>query len=200
MTQNKGKTIIGITGNSGSGKTTVASMTGGHVIEADAVAHRVMEPGKSAYKKIIAAFGPEIVDSGENHKIDRKILGAIVFNSVEKRTILENIVHPLVTEEILAEAAKAESDIVAIDAVLLVESGLHKHCDALWLVTAPEAVRRERIITRDNLAEEAAEARMRNQRDTTQIADIANNIITNSGDLSSLESQIKVLINDFQNQ
>jgi len=193
MTQNKflSKKIIGITGNSGSGKTTVAKIFatkhGGHAIEADKVAHGVMEPGKPAYNKVVEAFGKEIITNG---KINRKKLGAIVFNDIEKRTQLENIVHPLVSEEILNEAESAKAQIVTIDAVLLVESGLHKNCDAVWLIIASEEERLKRIIERDGLSQEAAWARMRNQRDTAHIAAIAQVIIHNNGDLDDLHSQV----------
>jgi len=211
--------IIGITGNSGSGKTTVANMIGGHAIDADKVAHRVMEPGQVAYLKIVSAFGSEILDSDNfDKKIDRKKLGNLVFNDTSKRTLLEDIVHPIVIDEILDEINRInetneinkneinKSEInkikefqcvmdspeltFAIDAVLLVESGLHHYCDAVWLVSASPELRLNRIISRDNLSEEAAQSRMRNQRDTAHIAAIADAIIVNDGDFESLKSQI----------
>ena len=215
MTQSNGNTIIiGITGNSGSGKTTVATMLsekGGHKIDADITAHRIMEPGGRAYKKIVAAFGPEILDPGGG--IDRGKLGQAVFSDETKRTQLENIVHPLVEEEILAEIetkskAEAEAGIQAevheksgvpffiIDAVLLVESGLHRHCDEVWLIKAEEEERMARIIARDDLDSERAAARMRNQRDTTHIAAIAQAVIDNNGDLERLREQVEVAVGD----
>ena len=180
--------IIGITGNSGSGKTTVANMIGGHAIDADKVVHKVMETGQPAYKKIVSAFGTDILDS--EAKIDRKKLGSIVFSDTAKRTSLEEILHPIVTEEILNEIKNSGELIFTIDAVLLVESGLHHHCDEVWLVTATPEHRLKRIIDRDNLSEEAAQSRMRNQRDTTHIAAIADVVIVNDGDLESLKAQV----------
>ena len=190
MTQSD-KLIIGITGNSGSGKTTVANMLaamGGYAIDADTIAHRVMEPDQSAYKKIVAAFGPDILGCGG--KIDRKKLGTVVFADEKKRTQLESIVHPLVIDEILEEIACADSAFVVVDAVLLVESGLHRHCDAVWLITAPEEDRQMRIIARDDLSREAAKARMHNQRDTGPIAAISQTVICNDGTLSALETLV----------
>ena len=198
MTQNK--LVIGITGNSGSGKTTVAAMIeacGGYAINADIVAHRVMEPGKPAYKKIVAVFGPDIL--GVHDKIDRKKLGIIAFNDAKKRTQLEHIVHPLVIDEILAETAAADTTFVGIDAVLLVESGLHHHCDTVWLVTASAEARLARITTRDGLDKASAESRMRNQRSTQPIAAIAHVIIYNDGDLKSLQSQVDSAIGRYRN-
>ena len=196
MTPNK--KIIGITGNSGSGKTTVANILkdmGGHAIDADTVAHGVMDVGKPAYKKIISAFGDEILDTCG--KIDRAKLAKIVFNDVKRRTQLEKIVHPMIMDEILAELEQSDAPIVAVDAVLLVEGGLHHHCDAIWLITAQEEKRLRRITTRDNLSSEAAEARMRNQRDTTHISELAQAVIKNDGDLSFLTSQIKEALNQI---
>ena len=183
--------IIGITGNSGSGKTTVAQIItakGGLEIDADRLAHQVMEPGRAAYDDIVKNFGKEILNK-DGH-IDRKKLGAIVFSKPEKRTQLEAIVHPLVIQEIRAKIAASNESVITVDAVLLVESGLHHHCDALWLVTAKEETRLARITTRDKLDHESANARMRNQRDTAPIAAIADVIIHNEGDLSQLESQV----------
>ena len=195
MMQNK--VIIGITGNSGSGKTTVTQILaghGGHAIEADAVAHNAMAPNQPTFKKIVAAFGSDIL---VDEKIDRKKLGAIVFNDTKKRTQLENIVHPVVIDEILKEIAVVDAPLVVVDAVLLVESGLHRHCNSLWLVIAPEEARLQRIIARDGLSKEAAQARMRNQRDTTHIASIAQWIVNNDGDMSSLKTRVQKGLEDI---
>jgi len=190
MTQNK--FIIGITGNSGSGKSTVSKMLaaeGGHTIDADRVAHKVMEPGQPAYKKIVAVFGQSILDN--EGQIDRKKLGAIVFNDTQKRTQLESIVHPLVTDEILLEIANTTASFYVVDAVLLVESGLNQHCNSLWLITASEEKRLQRIIARDGLSPEAAQARMKNQRDTTPIAAISQQIINNDGNIINLKTLVQ---------
>jgi dephospho-CoA kinase len=190
MTQNK-KIVIGITGNSGSGKTTVANMLrkyGGHAIDADVVSHRAMEPGRDAYKFIVSAFGPDVLAA--DGKINRKALGHIAFGDIKKRTRLESIVHPIVTREILAEIAAADAPFVSLDAVLLVESGLHRHCDVLWLILAPADERMARITARDGLSPDAALARMRNQRDTSEIEKLANAVIYNDGGLDDLKSQV----------
>lgn len=189
------KRVIGITGNSGSGKTTVANILaakGATAIEADKVAHKAFEKGTPTYKKIISAFGPGIL--GQDEEISRKKLGALVFSDTKKRTQLESIVHPFVTEEILKIIEESHSSLIVIDAVLLVEAGLNKHCDIVWLVRADENLRLKRITTRDNLDKQAAEARMRNQRDTQHIPAISQGIIENDGDMAALNSQIEQLL------
>ena len=194
------KKVIGITGNSGGGKTTVCKIIDGmgyKSIDCDEISHRVMLSGQSAFVKIVEAFGKEIL--GTDGQIDRKKLGAIVFGDEGKRTLLESIVHPIVIEQVLDELAAADSDCVIVEAVLLVESGLHKYCDAVWLVTASEEERLKRIIARDNLSVEAAQARMRNQRDTAHIAEIAQAIIVNDGDLELLQWQVKSALQRLMN-
>ena len=193
MMQNK--LTIGITGNSGSGKTTVTNILseyGGYAIDADLVAHKVMAQGQSGYKKIVSTFGTEILEP--NQEISRNKLGFIVFNDLEKRTLLEQIVHPLVCEEIINDVKKMSQShthpFIIIDAVLLVESGLHHYCNSLWLITAAPENRLARITFRDNLSSEKAQSRMRNQRDTTAIADIAQVIIHNDGDMEALKAQV----------
>ena len=193
------KILIGITGNSGSGKTTVCKILkdmGFYTIDCDVLSHSILCPGELAYTKVVDAFGTEVLT--DNQKIDRKKLGAIVFADLNKRTLLESIVHPIVIDSVLKEAATANSDYIAVDAVLLVESGLHHHCNAVWLVTAEEEERLTRIIARDSLSQEAAQARMRNQRDTKHIAELASEIIINNGDLEILQWQVKNAVQKLQ--
>ena len=198
MIQSSRKIIIGITGNSGSGKTTISKILaemGGHAINADTVAHQVMGKGQKAYKKIVAAFGTEILN--ESEEIDRKKLGSIVFSDEKKRDLLEKIVHPIVCKEIISQVEDTDAPFIVIDAVLLVEAGLNEVCDFVWLVTAEPERRKMRIISRDNLSPEKADARMRNQRDVRPIADIAHVIIENDGDLEALETQAAMALRNI---
>ena len=193
MTQNK--KIIGITGNSGSGKSTVARIleeNGVYVLDADKLAHKAMEPGEEAYNEIVAEFGAEILsDSNTDNIIDRKKLGRLVFSDKSKRTRLEEILHPRVIATIKAKIAESDFSLIAIDAVLLIESGLHRSCNFVWLIIASEESRLSRIIARDSLSPEAAAARMRNQRDPQTLAESAHTIINNDGDIHTLQIQTK---------
>ena len=187
--------IIGITGNSGSGKSTVSQMLtqmGGASIDADTLAHEAILPGQPAYGEILAKFGPDIL--GPDNKIDRKKLGAIVFNNPGKRTALEQIIHPRVIDRISEkiEVFKVNGlPFIVIDAVLLIESGLHKICDYVWLITASAENRLRRITVRDNLEPEAAQARMRSQRDTALLMPYVNTVICNDNGLDTLRQQVE---------
>ena len=126
----------GLTGGIASGKSTVAAMLrelGFPVIEADQVAHQVMEPGQPAYHEVVAVFGDAILDSDK--RINRRSLAAIVFNDHEKLRGLNAIIHPRVQEEMLrrfAELAKSGKHTAAfVEAALIFEAGLHKKLDGV---------------------------------------------------------------------
>ena len=128
--------IVGLTGGIGAGKSTVAAMLrelGFPVIEADRVAHQVMEPGQPAYNEVVAIFGNAILDSDK--RINRSSLAAIVFNDHEKLTQLNGIIHPRVEQEMLRQFAELERggqySAAFIEAALIFEAGLHKKLDAV---------------------------------------------------------------------
>ncbi|MBO5561787.1 MAG: dephospho-CoA kinase [Firmicutes bacterium] len=165
MTQNKRPYIIGLTGNSGSGKGAVGEILtalGCLVIDCDKVAHANMTKGGIAYDEIVSVFGREILD--KNDEIDRKILGGIVFNDKEKLKLLNTVAHKYVRQRVEEiAAANTDYDFIVIDAPVLKEAGMLDTTDSVWLVTASEATRLKRVMKRDNITEEAARARFKNQ-------------------------------------
>ena len=178
--------IIGITGNSGSGKSYIAKkfaeQENGFVICADEIAHKVMAPGGAAYDEIIEAFGNEILS--ESGHINRKILGPIVFSDSKKRELLEQISHKHVISEIdkLKESAQ-NSDVgykcIIIDAPLLIEAGLHHIVDEVWAVYADIETRLARVMTRDGISREDALRRFSAQTPFEELAGYADKIIEN---------------------
>ncbi|MBQ6554626.1 MAG: dephospho-CoA kinase [Firmicutes bacterium] len=165
MTQNKRPYIIGLTGNSGSGKGAAGEILaelGCLVIDCDKVAHENMAKVGIAYDDIVNAFGKEILS--ENGGIDRKILGGIVFSDKKKLEKLNQIAHKYVkkrVEEIISE--NKNYDFIVVDAPVLKEAGMTDTVDCIWLVTADENTRLKRVTKRDNITEEAARARFKNQ-------------------------------------
>jgi len=189
-------TIIGVTGISGSGKTTVTRMLakmGGYTIEADPLAHMAMRKGQPAHKEIVNVFGTDILD--ETGEISRPALGKLVFENKKKLAKLESIIHPKVIALTTALIAHAKTTgkykFAVIDAALLVEAKMHKTCHHCWLITASHDTRLARIIARDNITKEAAEKRLASRSGDEALKPHATTIIENNDDLKTLQSNVR---------
>ena len=160
-------TIIGITGPTGAGKTTalmVVEQLGGAVIDCDQVYHKLLEGDVALQGKLESAFGPLRDERGA---IDRKKLGTIVFGDPEKLRQLNEIAQTATVERTraLLERYRARGrELVAVDAIALLESGLKELCQATIAVIAPPETRVERIMAREGIPEDYAWARVRAQR------------------------------------
>ena len=190
--------VIGITGITGSGTSTVAGILkehGGFVISADILAHDAIKKGQEAHKKIVEVFGESILlPDGE---ISRKSLGALVFGEENKnnRECLESIIHPIVLASIKELVRSCENPFAVIDAPLLIESSLDKECDEVWLVTAVDEVRISRIMERDGVDKATAEKRIKSRQDEENLRRRADVIISNNGDCLSLCEQVSNFFN-----
>ncbi len=156
---------IGLTGGIATGKSYVLSLLQGlgcEVIDADAIAHRVIEPGQPAFDEILDHFGVGVLDTGG--KIDRSKLGAIVFNDRSQRAQLNSIVHPRVfemQERWFAEVEERNPDAIAIvDAALMIETGSYSRYDKLIVVHCLPDLQLQRLIARNNLSREEALVRI----------------------------------------
>ncbi|KYO64291.1 dephospho-CoA kinase [Thermovenabulum gondwanense] len=188
--------VIGLTGGIASGKSTVSGILrekGAYIIDADEISKALVEPGKPAYLEIVKHFGQEILN--EDGSLRRKKLGRIVFADKEKLALLNKITHPKIIEEIkrrLEEAANRNENVVVIDAALLIELGLYKMVDEVWLVTIDEKTQLERLLKRDSFLEEKeAKDRIRAQMPQEEKVKYATRIINNSGDFSQLLKQVE---------
>src|SRR5262252_5280931 len=153
--------VIGLTGNIGSGKSTVARMLGelgADVIDADQVARDVVKPGLPAHDEIVAEFGREVLAA--DGTIDRKALGTRVFGDAAARLRLEAITHPRIAMETQRRIGASKAPVVVYEATLLVENGIHKALDGLIVVTAPETQQVARVVARDGLAADEVERRL----------------------------------------
>ena len=175
--------IIGITGTSGSGKGYVSDIIRGYgftVIDADKVTHDLYGGGECVLK-ISELFGDVTDGKGA---IDRKKLGAIVFNDREKLLLLQDTVYGYITSEIFSAIEKEKkkgASAAFIDAPQLFESGIDKDCDSVIAVVADEDVRLSRIIKRDGISEESARMRMKNQKCTDFFIENSDFVIENNG-------------------
>lgn len=192
--------VVGLTGPTGAGKSAVArrlEAVGWQIIDADVLARRVVEPGEAALKALVERFSEAILRA--DGTLDRAALAKVAFASQETTAVLNAIVHPAVItkmNEELAEAKRRGVRVVALDVPLLFQAGLESLCDLTVAVTAPEAVRRERIRRRDALTEEQAVARMNAQPSAEYYTSRADRVIDNGGDETALETAVKALLEE----
>ena len=186
--------VIGITGGTGTGKTSVLRMMerlGCFAIDADEVYHRLLRDNTEMLEKLKANY-PEAFPQDNAGRLDRGVLGRIVYNSPERMELLNSITHPYVIAEIqriLKVGEVHDAPIAVIDAILLIESGIDKICDLVIGVVAPRDVRKERIMARDNITEEQALERINSQPDEQFYYDNCDYIIKNPVNDGSIHSK-----------
>lgn len=185
---------VGLTGGAGAGKSTVAARLrelGAVVIDADALAREVLEPGSEGLREVVAAFGDGVLQP--DGSLDRAALAAVVFADPEQRRRLEAITHPKIaarTSELLAAAA---SDAVVVhDVPLLVEKAMAPAYDLVVVVDAPEEQRVERLVRR-GLAEADARARIAAQATRAERKDVADVWLDNGGSADDLRAAVDAL-------
>ncbi len=186
--------VVGLTGGICSGKSTVAAMfgqLGAVVIDADRVAHDLQAPGQPLFEAIVSEFGSEVV--GDEGRIDRRKLGAIVFADPKARARLEEILHPAIIVECerrIQQAAASGAAVCLLDAALLIESGRHARFDRIILVEASEAVQLERLVARMGIGRDEAMQRIRSQMPSEKKRHHVHFIIDNGGDLEETARQV----------
>ena len=185
----KSSYVIGLTGNIATGKSQVAQMLarrGAEHIDADRLAHRVMARGTPAWQQIVATFGREILSA--NGEIDRKRLATVVFANEPDLARLEQIVHPAVIARTEDRIASTKVDVVVVEAIKLIESGMVlRLCDVLWVVTAPRELQIERLMSTRGLSRDEAILRMDAQPPQADKVARADVVIDNSGTLEETE-------------
>jgi len=185
--------VIGLTGGIASGKSTVSNMfkvMDITVVDADLEARLAVEKGEPAYNKIIAEFGREILT--KNGEIDRPKLGSIIFHQAEKRQLLNEITHPEVRKrmrEQVEHAKKNNEEVVVLDIPLLFESNLTNMVDKTILVFVDNETQLQRLIARNNLSVEDAEARIRSQMPLSEKVILADAVINNNGSIEDTKEQ-----------
>lgn len=188
--------VIGVTGTSGVGKTTVCEILNkkfnAFIIDADEVARELSKKGNMYLQAIAEYFGEDILDINGNLK--RKELASLIYNDKVKREALNSVTFKFVVEEIKKRIDLAkENEIIVIDAALLFESKLNENCDIVLGIIADETQKVERICTRDNITEEMAKKRIAVQILDKELLQKADYIIRNKGNIQILEKDITIL-------
>ncbi|MCR4616516.1 MAG: dephospho-CoA kinase [Clostridiales bacterium] len=196
-------TVIGLTGQTGAGKSTVTKeleKLGCFIVDCDIVAREIVEKGSPVLKKLSEYFGEDIINP--DGSLDRRLMAARGFADEESRNKLNSVTHPAITKktlEYINSAAKDGASVAVIDAALLLESELKNYCDIVVSVIAPPEVRIERIIKRDGITAEQAMERMNAQKDEKYYIENSDMIIRNYPSLK-LKDQMKELTSYIKSQ
>ncbi len=189
--------LIGLTGNIATGKSSVCEILqqlGARVIDADLVAHAVLQRGTPAWRNLVDAFGYDILHY--DGTVDRRKLGALVFNDAAKLQTLERITHPAIGTELAllvrdgSNAPENANAIWVVEAVKLYESGIYEYMDALWVVTASPQEQKRRLMQNRAMSENDANVRLRSQPPTDEKLKRATFVIDNSGSIEELRVQV----------
>lgn len=190
--------VFGLTGNIGSGKSTVAEMfreAGIPVLDADRISREVTSPGGSAYRPLVEEFGTGIL--GPDGSIDRGRVAEIVFSDQARRTRLEAITHPAILEAMkaaLARLAREGHPAAVVEAALIHESGRKGLFEAVISVRCDPSVQRGRLARRGELSREQATARASAQMDAEEKARASEYVIDNTGSLEETRRQVDRLV------
>ncbi len=186
---------VGLTGSIAVGKSFVLDCfrdLGCHVLDADKTAREVVEPGSAGLEHIVEEFGNDVL--AFDGSLDRKKMGAIIFQDEEKRALLNSIVHPLVFEkqnEWLAECERRDPNGVAIvDAALMIESGGYKRFDKLIVVWCEPDIQLARLMKRDGLSENDAVSRIDSQMPQNEKKLFADLLVDTSNGYESTRRQV----------
>ncbi|MGG1877223.1 dephospho-CoA kinase [Paenibacillus cisolokensis] len=190
---------IGLTGGIATGKSTVSSMLvekGALLIDADVIAREVMLPGHPVLLAVTVHFGQEILLA--DGSLNRKRLGEIIFHNPSERQALNEITHPAIRQEIRRRVQAYEREHpgqpVVVDIPLLLEAREeYPYLNTIVVVYVPREVQLQRLMERDGISKEQAEARLSSQLDIEQKKQLADIVIDNSGTLADTEQQVDKL-------
>ena len=188
---------LGLTGGIASGKSAVAAMLrelGFSVLDADSLAHKLIEPGQPAYDDVLREFGPAIL--ARDNRVDRAKLSAVVFNDRAKLDRLNAIVHPRVAEVVVRQFENWQRsgmrDAAFVEAALLIEAGIHKNLDGLVVAWCTPEQQLERLIGR-GLSEAEARRRIAAQLPVEEKLRLATEKIDCSSSLDETRHQVEAL-------
>lgn len=190
------KHIIGMTGPTGAGKssvTDVAKDLGFKVIDCDKLARVAVEKGSDGLLAVVSAFGKEVLNC--DGTLNRKILAELAFASSDKTELLNKTLLPFIVK--LVNDQITDSNLVLLDAPTLFESGADSICTDTFAVLSEPQIRKERIMSRDNLTEAEAILRMNAGQNDEFYKRKTANIIYNNGDILQFKTSVKILLNNL---
>jgi len=189
---------IGLTGGIGSGKTTVCRLfaeLGVPIVDADLIARQLVEPGQPALLKIVETFGQDMLNA--DGSLHRAKLRDVVFADQDKKRRLDDIMHPLVYRQIAADVAAVQAAYCLIAVPLLFESKNPYAVDRVLLIDCPVETQIERVIGRDKLSRQQAQAIVDSQMSRPERLARADDVIDNGAGPEQLAEQVKSLHNSY---
>lgn len=194
---------IGLTGGIASGKSSVGrwlAQQGLPVFDADQYAREALKPGQQATKTVLQRYGSSVQAEG-GAAIDRAALGRIVFQDSAERQWLEQLIHPIVRKRFdQALSLHAKTPAVVLMIPLLFEAGLESLCSEIWLVDCDASQQLQRLITRDGLSPDAAQARIAAQWPLSRKRDLADHVLLNRQEPGAWMTEAMALLNQPQQQ
>ena len=193
--------VIGLTGGVASGKSTVAHLfqnLGAEIIDADQVAREVVAPGSEAYQKIVAHFGEWLVD--QDRSLKRRALREVVFDDPKQRLWLEQLLHPLIREQLNLRAEQSPAPYCILVIPLLTDRSHYPKMARILVVDTPEHVQLQRVQARDQITKQEAQAILNAQTTRETRLEMADDVIVNDGDINHLLQQVKALHQVYLNE
>lgn len=193
--------VFGITGGSGSGKTSVSkrfAKLGVHIIDTDVIAHKIVEPNSDCLNELVNCFGNAILK--DDNTLNRKKLASIAFSDKEKTLQLNKITHKYIKAEVLKDINTTDADLVGIDGAVIIGSDIEPLCKFIVSIIADKEIRIARIKARDKLNDEQAIQRINAQNDDEFYKKNSMYIIYNNGDVTQLESNVDKLFNKIKGE
>ncbi len=187
--------VIGLTGGVGAGKSLVLTILktkyNAEVMEADKVAHELMEPGEEGYLRIKETFGEAILNS--DGTINRTALGKVIFDNESAREQINSMIHPLVWKKIRQKISASQAGLIVVEFAIMGEEAEDIY-DEMWYVHASEEVRMRRLLKNRGYSKERSEKMIRSQASEQEYARRCDRIIENHGSVKDLEDQLAEIL------